>query len=101
MRQPAYLLLAAIGLLSGCSKPAALPVDKYLMGEKVLLGKLSYTVFETQWLTHLGDDTTTGRVPQNRFLLIRFSVVNSGSEEIPAPPMTIEDDQGRIYEEIP
>jgi len=92
-------LIAAIVLLNGCSPPAALPVDKYLMGEKVHLGKLMYTVFDTQWLTHLGD-AATGRVPQNRFLLIRFSAVNSGSEEAAVPALSIEDDQGRAYQEI-
>jgi hypothetical protein len=89
-----------LGLLSGCSAPAGPPVDKYLMGEKVPLGKLTYTVFETQWLTHLGD-AATGRVPQQRFLLVRFSAVNSGSDEAGVPALSIVDDQGRTYDEIP
>src|SRR3954454_16687720 len=100
MRLSAYFLIAAAGLLSGCSTPASGPVDRYLMGEKVQLGRLIYTVFDTQWQTHLGD-ATTGRVPQNRFFLIRFSAVNSGSDDIGVPPLAIEDDQGHTYQEIP
>ena len=34
------------------------------------------------------------------FFLVRFSAVNSGSEN-PVPAMTIEDDQGQPYEELP
>jgi len=99
MRPSAYLVFAVVALLSSCSAPARQPVDNYVMGEKVQLGKLSYTVFDTQWLTHLGD-ATTGRVPQNRFLLVRFTVVSSDSGEVPAPAMTIEDDKGQVYEEL-
>src|SRR5580765_5710361 len=98
MRSSVCLLIAVFGLLTGCSAPAGPVVDKYLMGEKVQLGKMIYTVFETQWLTHLGD-AATGRVPQHRFLLVRFSAVNSGSEEITAPALTIQDDQGQTYDE--
>src|SRR5437763_7216367 len=100
MRSFAYVLIAAVGLLNGCSRSDGPPVDNYLMGEKVRLGKLVYTVFETRWLTHLGD-ATTGRLPQNRFFLIRFSAANSGSDEAVAPALSIQDDQGRTYDEIP
>ena len=71
------------------------------MGEKVQLGKLSYTVFETQWLTHLGEGPPA-RVPQNRFFLVRFSATNSGSDELDRPQLhgrrTI---KGNVYEELP
>jgi hypothetical protein len=99
MRASACLLIPILGLLSGCSAPAGPPVDKYLIGEKAPVGKLIYTVFDTQWLTQLGD-AATGRVPQQRFLLVRFSAVNSGSDEVGAPALSIVDDQGRTYDEI-
>jgi hypothetical protein len=100
MRYSAYLLVGVIGLLSGCSAPAVQPLTEYRMGEKVRLGRLIYTVFETQWLTQLGD-AVTGRVPEHRFLLVRFSAANSGGSENPVPSMTIQDDQGKSYEELP
>jgi hypothetical protein len=101
MRLSACLLMAAAGLVfSGCSSsPASLPLNTYLMGEKVELGRLSYTIFETQWMTHLGD-ASMPRVPQNRFLLIRLSAVNSGSTDAPFPNVTIQDDHGKVFEEV-
>ena len=99
MRRTAFLVCAAAAFGIGCSGPAAPVVNTYLMGEKVQLGKLSYTVFETQWATHLGD-ATTGRVPQNRFFLIRFAAVNSGSNDAPVENFVIQDDKGKTYEEI-
>jgi hypothetical protein len=57
-------------------------------------------VFDTQWLTHLGD-ATTGRVPQNRFLLIRFSAYNNARTAVAVPALTIQDDQDRTFDELP
>jgi hypothetical protein len=92
--------LAAAVLAAGCSEGRKKPlVVQYNMGEKVPVGHLSYTVFETQWLTQLGDGATA-RVPQNRFFLIRLSAVNGGSADAAVPNLTIEDDKGHRYEEL-
>jgi len=99
MRISAYISAAAVLIFAGCSGPTTTPVNTYLLGEKVQLGKLSYTVFETQWMTHLGEGTTA-RVPQNRFFLIRFSAVNSGSSDLPVPNLSIQDDAGHVYDEL-
>jgi len=99
MRPPAYLLFTAVVLLGGCAPSGPPLVSKYLMGEKVQLGKLSYTVFETQWMTQFGEGPMA-RVPQNRFFLVRFSAVNGGSDDVPVPNMTIQDDRGQVYEEL-
>ena len=95
-------LLAAVWLfLGGCSSgPQVQPISNYVLGEKVQLGRLSYTVFETQWHTHLGDQAGT-RVPQHRFFLIRFSATNSGSNDAAVPNPTITGDDGKVYDEIP
>lgn len=90
----------AAALLAGCSSaPSTPPPSTYLMGEKVQLGRLSYTVFETQWLTHLGDGPTP-RVPENRFYLIRFAAVNGGSDDIAVPNADVIDDKGNTYHEL-
>jgi hypothetical protein len=101
MRHYAYAAIAAAGLfLGGCSStPATQPPSTFLLGEKVQLGRLSYTVFETQWLTHLGDGPTP-RIPENRFFLIRMGAVNGGSQDLPVPNLTIEDDKGKSYDEL-
>ncbi len=74
-------------------------MSTYSLGEKVLVGRLTYTVFETQWLTHFGDGVDS-RLPQNRFFLVRLSAVNGGSSEAMIPNFTIEDDQGHVYQEL-
>ena len=71
----------------------------YRMGERVPVGHLVYNVFETQSLTHLGMDADQ-RVPQNRFLLVRISIVNGGASEMIAPNLTLEDDKGNSFPEL-
>ena len=69
------------------------------MGEKAYAGRLVYTAFETQYLTQIPLEPTP-RVPENRFLLIRVSIVNSGGEDVMAPALTIEDETGKTYDEL-
>ncbi len=91
---------ACAAWLSGCSsEPASTPLRTYGMGEKVLAGRLTYTVFETQWMTHLGEGLDA-RVPQNRFLLIRMSAVNGGSSDANIPNFSIVDDNGNSFDEM-
>ena len=54
------------------------------MGERVSLGHIVYVVFETQWLTHIGEGAEA-RVPQHRFFLVRMSAVNSYGSEVIVP----------------
>ena len=97
--QSVLLCAAAVAALcwSGCGGKS--PARTYAMGEKVLVGHLNYTVFETQWLPQLGDQAAP-RVPQNRFFLVRASIVNSGASDVVAPNLTIEDDSGHVYREV-
>jgi hypothetical protein len=100
MRALACLAAVAALLSMGCSSTSPAPTPgNYLMGEKVPLGKLSYTVFETQWLTQLGDGPTP-RIPQHRFFLIRMNAVNSGSSDLSMPNPVVIDDKGKEYEEL-
>lgn len=85
-------------VLTSCSKPTY-PVRTYQMGEKVTLGHLIYTVFETQWLTEAGSPPDV-RMPQNRFFLVRLSVANSGGTDIIVPNLNVEDDAGHSYDEL-
>jgi hypothetical protein len=71
----------------------------YPMGQRVTLGHLIYTVFETQWLTHLGEGTAQ-RVPQQRFFLVRMSITNSGPTELAAPALTLLADNGDVVSEL-
>jgi hypothetical protein len=101
MRYPAFFLRVAAPmavLLTGCSQPAA-PVRTYSMGEKVTLGNIIYTVFETQWLTQAGAPPDT-RLPQNRFFLVRISAGNSGNSDLILPNLSVIDDKGNSYREL-
>ena len=99
LRTALFLTVAGAAMLfSGCGEQT-FPVRTYPMGEKVMIGHLTYTVFETQWLTQLGDPSAP-RIPQNRFFLVRASIVNSGASEVISPNLTVEDDHGHVYREL-
>jgi hypothetical protein len=90
--------LAALLFLNSCG-PSKDTVKVFDMGSRVEVGHLIYTVFETQWLPQIGAGDTA-RVPKNRFFLIRLSAVNSGSEELDVPNLTLVDDRGQTVEEM-
>jgi hypothetical protein len=94
-------MLAAVTaalLLNACSSRSS-PVHSYGLGEKVALGHIIYTVYETQWMPQLGDGPAA-RVPQHRFFLVRMTAVNSGGADLIVPNATIEDDKGNSYPEL-
>jgi len=95
---PTGLLLCAALSCTGCS-PEKFPVRTYQLGEKVTLGHLIYTVFESAWLTQIGH-APDARIPKHRFFLVRMSVVNSGGGQLISPHVTIEDDNGNTYPEM-
>jgi hypothetical protein len=100
MRHASCFVLAFAAILAGCSSGSGGdPVRQYRMGDRVEVGRLIYNVFETQWLTHLGE-TSGARVPQNRFLLVRVSVVNSGGKPATVPTFQLVGDAGETYTEV-
>jgi hypothetical protein len=100
MRPIALFATVALCLFAGsCSSTEKFAVRTYQMGEKVTLGPFIYNAFETQWLTHLGDDVTP-RLPQHRFFVIRVSILNSGGTELIGPNLSLVDDSGKVYEEL-
>jgi hypothetical protein len=101
MRHAPYLAAAATivaAALTRCSSQDH-PVRTYQMGERVNMGHIVYTVFETQWMTQLGEGPTP-RVPQHRYFLVRMSATNSSNADVLVPNVTIEDDNGNTYREI-
>jgi hypothetical protein len=92
-------VLAAI-VLSACGDAEkSSPVRTYNLGEKFELGRITYQVFETQWLTHIGDGAEA-RIPQNRFFLVRLSATNTSGAELIVPTMTLQDDSTNVFNEI-
>jgi hypothetical protein len=93
------MALAALGFLNSCVSSRDTTVKVFDLGSRVEVGHLIYTVFETQWLPQIGAGDTA-RVPKNRFFLIRLSAVNSGSEELDVPNVTLVDDRGQTVDEM-
>ncbi|HUB82382.1 MAG TPA: hypothetical protein VMB03_26475 [Bryobacteraceae bacterium] len=99
-RRPWLVLTAVIAFLGLNSCKSSTSSSKiYDIGSRVEMGHLIYTVFETQWLPQLGAGDTA-RVPQHRFFVVRLSAVNSGSEEMDVPNVTLIPDQGDPIEEL-
>jgi len=90
-------VLAAIGLADCASGPPKLRVAN--LGERIELGHIIYSVFDTQWLTKVGEGVDT-KVPENRYFVIRLSAANSSNAPIMVPAMTLTDDAGRTYQEL-
>ena len=91
-------LCATLLALASCVQRTP-PAHTFPLGEKVTLGHLVFSAFETQWLAQIGEGTEA-RVPQNRFLLVRVAVTNSGGDPIACPALTVVDDNGNSYSEI-
>jgi hypothetical protein len=64
------------------------------------VGHIVYVVFETQWLTHIGQGVDA-RVPQHRFFLVRLSATNGAGGDVIVPNFSVEDDSGNSYAELP
>ncbi len=87
-------------LLSSCGDEGNTPaVLTYAMGERAPVGHITYKVFETQWLTQIGQGADA-RIPQHRFFLVRLSAVNGFGTDVMVPNFSIEDDRGNIYPEL-
>src|ERR1051326_4961984 len=97
---PRGLLLIAPVLccLTSCTEKAA-PPRTYGLGDKVTLGHLVYSAYETQWLTHIGEGAAQ-RVPQNRFFLVRMTIANSGNDTVTAPTLSVVDNSGGTVQEL-
>lgn len=92
--------LVCLAALTACGP--AVPAESRLhrMGERVTVGSLVYNVFEDQWKAQLGQGSDT-RVPKDRFFLVRLSVVNGGATDLMVPALTLVDDSGQTYAELP
>src|SRR5450755_2237306 len=98
--------LTVCGLLAlvfaGCSSSNS-PEKKavtYSAGDKASVDKMTYSIVDTQIFPRLGDEANP-RLPQHRFYVVDISVSNAGSADLAIPAMTLIDDAGKNYEELP
>jgi hypothetical protein len=85
-------------LLPGCARNNAAEERTYPMGEKAQAGKLIYTVLEAEWKSQLGELPSV-RVPKHRYLILRITVTNSGSDAGEMPLLSLVDGRGQTYQE--
>ncbi len=95
----ALVVCAAILALCSCSREKPDTVHVFAMGERAQAGSLIYNAFENQWAVSL-PDTPTARVPNNRFLLLHVTIVNSSSSPVTVPTLSLVDDAGEVYNEL-
>lgn len=91
-----FLVLPCL-LLEGCTKRDS-RID-YQMGERVVVGPLTYNVVESTWRSQLGDGFKL-RIPEQRYLLITVSVTNGGGREVSVPLLTLENQNGQTFQEL-
>lgn len=84
--------------LAACTQKPK-PARTFPLGEKITLGHLVYSAYETQWLPQIGAGPNA-RIPQSRFFLVRISITNSSGDSITSPNLSIVDDNGNSYEEL-
>jgi hypothetical protein len=71
---------------------------RHAMGQRVVLGPLTFNVLETKWEPSLGSMPDI-RMPQRQFLLVRLSVTNGGGERRGFPNLTLMNPQGERFRE--
>jgi len=69
------------------------------MGEKVLVGPLTYSVIDATWKSELGQGYQV-RTPSQRFLLLNLSVTNGGHQDASLPLLQLEGANGATFQEL-
>jgi hypothetical protein len=87
-------------VVTGCSRSSEKKASTTPSGEKAIIGPLAYSVVDTEIIPQLGEDPASARTPEHRFYLVKVSVSNSGSTDVPIPGMTLVDDAGQSYPEL-
>jgi hypothetical protein len=102
MRSAWFCISLFLLILTGCTNSSSRNKQVvYTAGDKATLGSLVYSVTDTATAQQLGDDQASTRTAQERFYLVKVSVSNSGTEEQAIPAMSLVDDSGKSYPELP
>ncbi len=98
MRQ-LVLTVLAVGLTACSDSGPSKNTSVYNMGDLVTVGKLKYTVVDTEWIDQLGD-AANPKLPQHRFLSIRLNITNSGSSPTGVPTLVLNNAKGESFQEL-
>jgi hypothetical protein len=69
------------------------------MGERVVVGPITYNVIESAWRSQLGSEFKL-RIPEQRFLLITISATNGGGKDVSVPLLMLENEKGETFHEL-
>ena len=87
---------------AGCSSGTQRQARVFNAGEKIQVGRLTYSLIDVQiYPTLPGADAANPRTPQNRFYAVQISVSNGGNEDTPIPGLALVNDAGKVYNELP
>lgn len=68
------------------------------MGERASVGKLVFNVTDTEWKATVGE-SAKARIPEHRFLIVKLSVTNSGSQQAGVPLLNVYNAEGKAFRE--
>jgi hypothetical protein len=69
------------------------------MGEKAIIGTLTYSVIDATWASELGQGFQI-RTPNQRFLLLNLVVTNTGNQDISIPLLQLQASSGTTFQEL-
>ncbi|HYO80732.1 MAG TPA: DUF4352 domain-containing protein [Bryobacteraceae bacterium] len=72
-------------------------IGTFRMGERVQAGQLVYNVLDAQWKQELGEG---GKVPRDRFLVLKVSITNNGGQRASIPPFELQPANGERMQEV-
>ena len=96
-----FIIFSLLIVITGCGAPGtgtSQNMGTYQMGQRVQVGSLTYNVLEAEWKSSLGE-AASGKVPKNRFLVIRLSITNGGGTTVGVPIFQVENAQGQTTAE--
>lgn len=89
------MIVAGLLCLGSCDKAKA-PAQTAAMGDKLSVGPITYSVFESSWKPELQGNSGP-RTPKNRFLILRLTVTNGGGKDFSLPLLRLESADGKTY----
>jgi hypothetical protein len=100
-----FLTLLVGGLLASCGKgpesdaEIKMAAKTFKMGELASAGVVTYNVLEAEYKTQLGT-TSSPKIPQNRYLILRLAITNGGAKEVDLPLLSLIDSEGNAHQEL-
>ena len=92
-------IVAFTAFLPSCSSGKPKPIPVFQVGEKIEFSPFIYNIIDTTWLTHLGEGAPA-KVPEHRYLVVRFSAMNSGAHDASLPQFSLIDNAGNESPEL-